>query len=112
MNKPIKIERNLSIIAMDYLKVANVNTMIELKKTIYWEYYINETNRILGIVVDKEKEIKSMENELLCSQCKTNLGFKQGNIYLIEDNLKFMNDLSEIVIVCKCGEKNIFKNIK
>lgn len=112
MNKPIRIERNLSVIAMDYLKVANVNTMRELKNTVYWEYYLNETNRILKIDTSEKKENKPLENELLCSQCKGTLGFKQDNLYLIEDDFKFMNNGIEMTILCKCGIKNIFKNTK
>lgn len=112
MKKPIKIERNLSIIAMDYLKIANVQTMGELKNTIYWEYYSNETNRVLGIDCIKEIAIQTIKNDLICSKCKANLGFKQDKLYLIEDDLRFMNNLTKIVIICKCGTKNIFKNIK
>ncbi|MBC2856830.1 hypothetical protein H3N56_10295 [Cetobacterium sp. 2A] len=45
----IKIQTNIEIIAKDYMKIARVETLAELKNTIYWEYYQKELIRLTNI---------------------------------------------------------------
>ncbi|MBC2855389.1 hypothetical protein H3N56_02630 [Cetobacterium sp. 2A] len=60
----LKIQTNIEIIAKDYMKIARVETLAELKSTTYWEYYQKEVRGLSNVktIVNVNEIIKKSEN--------------------------------------------------
>lgn len=109
-----KKQTDINIIALDYLKIAGVNSLEELKKTIYWEYYQNETRGISvkhksedvvgGFAEDDNRDTRKL---IICPNCNMELGYKEQGIYHLNENLAFSNNDKALKILCICGGKYI-----
>lgn len=111
-SKKIYIETNIEKLAANYFKIADVNSLTELKETIYWKYF--EEDKLNALRARKRKEFESKDKEPLkkdlffkCSSCSKELGYQVLNSFILDD-LKFSYENYILEITCSCGKENSF----
>ena len=117
MAKPkVYIETNMEKLAANYFKIAGVNSLAELKETIYWKYFEEDKLNALKAMKKKEFETKTkviVKKDLVfnCSNCKKSLGYQVFGNFVLED-LKFSYENNILEITCSCGKNNSFPVLK
>lgn len=117
--KKQKLQRNQSIIALDYLKITGAKDLEDLKLHFpyFFEKYIEEKNRVSGFFIEKEKiETKIsripfahlVDEVILCKKCQKVLIYIIFNKKLYFQDSDYKNINGVITIKCICGTENIF----
>lgn len=111
-SKKIYIETNIEKLAAYYFKLADVNSLNELEKTIYWKYFEQDKLTALRATQKKEFNVKIKEpikKDLIftCSNCKKELGYQVINNFILAD-LDFSYEHKILNIICSCGKQNSF----
>lgn len=106
------IETNIEKLAIYYFKLAEVNSLEELKKTDYWKYF--EQDKLNALRATKKKEFETKEKEIIkkdlifnCSDCKKSLGYQVFGNFVLGD-LKFNYENNILEITCSCGKHSSF----
>lgn len=111
-SKKIYIETNIEKLAAYYFKLAEVNSLDELEKTIYWKYF--EQDKLNALRATQKREFKTKIKEptkkdfiFTCTNCKKELGYQVINNFILAD-LNFNYENKILNIICSCGKKNSF----
>lgn len=106
--------RNVEQLALYYCKLAGVDNFVDLKNTIYWDYYLEDSKRLYKKTISETKVLPSTEESgiILCKSCGKQLGATIDTFVLLNLNYSFQHHNAPLKILCKCGHQNIFEEIE
>lgn len=128
----MEIQRDINIIALDYLKITGAKDLkdLEVNYQEYYKYFQEETKRVSSSkktvkleTINKANEIALEEvtelikdnfiKEVKCKKCNATLFKYSSNLrfYIVDEEISFMKDNDVIKVKCSCGEKYKFKKI-
>lgn len=106
--------KNNEQLALYYCREAGVENFKDLKNTIYWGYYLEDSKRFHKKIVSETKVIPSTKDieVITCKKCGIPFGSVIGNFVLLNLKYSFQNHRTPLKILCECGEQNIFEELK
>lgn len=128
----MEIQRDINIIALDYLKITGAKDLkdLEVNYQEYYKYFQEETKRVSSSkktvkleTISKANEIALEEvtelikdnfiKEVKCKKCNATLFKYSPNLrfYTVDEEIEFMRTSEVIKVKCSCGEKYKFKKI-
>lgn len=128
----MEIQRDINIIALDYLKITGAKDLkdLEVNYQEYYKYFQEETKRVSSSKktvklenINKANEIALEEvtelikdnfiKEVKCKKSNATLFKYSPNLrfYTVDEEIEFMRTSEIIKVKCSCGEKYKFKKI-
>lgn len=105
--------KNNEQLALYYCREAGVENFKDLKNTIYWGYYLEDSKRFHKKIISETKIIPSTKDMevITCKKCGTPFGSIIGNFVLLNLKYSFQSHKAPLKILCECGEPNIFEDL-
>lgn len=105
--------RNIEQLALYYCELAGVENFVDLKDTIYWNYYLEESKSFYKKRIIETKTISNVKETkiITCESCGKQLGAVIDGFVLLNLNYSFQHHKAPLKILCKCGYQNVFKEI-
>lgn len=106
--------KNIEQLAIYYCQEAGVEHFRDLKNTIYWDYYLEDSKIFYKKTISETKILPSIEENgiILCKSCGEQLGATIDRFVLLNLNYSFQHHNAPLKILCKCGHQNIFEEIE
>lgn len=105
--------KNSEQLALYYCREAGVDNFKDLKNTIYWGYYLEDSKRFHKKIISETKVIPSTKDMevITCKKCGIPFGAAIGSFVLLDLKYSFQSHKAPLKILCDCGEQNIFEKI-